>query len=439
MSTAQQKTGFSGWTNVVILFLCYFLVNGMMFYGFSVLFPAIIKAMNWARGDASIAHTLRSLLVGFSAPLVAIAIKRWGIKKTMMTGGVFAVSGLVLLGTATDHLWQWILFWGILCGIGMSGTGLVPLQTNLAFWFDKNRGLTMGLVTVGMSLAGIVTQPFFAWVINKSGSWQMGWLVAAGIAFVGMIGILWLKNKPADYGQYPDGISPDQAKEYAASGRKVIRTYRSAKPWVLKHAIRTPVLWYMIFMFSMAMVFIYFMVTHVVLHLTDLSYSRIQAAYALSAFAMGSGITRVLMGWLADRIEPRWILSGLFTALILGLIGVWQVPSMTVLVMSMFLCGFCCSASLVVVPTMCANYYGSDDFAAINSFMLPFQIGTSSLVPVIAGYVHDSQKSYDAVFMAMLVFCILSIVGALLSTPPERKEGDQVSALEKFTLRTEKS
>lgn len=420
--SAKQKTEFFGWTNVAVLFLCYFLVNGMMFYGFSVLFPAMIKAMHWARGDASVAHTIRALFIGVTAPLIAIAVNRMGIKKTILSGGAFAVAGLVLLGTATDKLWQWTLFWGFICGIGMAGTGLVPIQTSLAFWFNKNRGLTMGLVTVGMSLAGIVTQPFFTWVINATGSWQMGWLAGAGIAFIGLIGILWLKSKPSEYGQYQDGISPEQAEAYAAAGRKIIRTYRTSKPWVLKQAIKTPVLWYMILMFSMVMVVIYFIVSHGVLHFTDLKYTRMQAAYALSAFALGSGITRVLMGWLSDFVEPRWILLGLFTGLVGGLIGIWQVPSLTLLVFSSFISGFCCSAVLVVVPTMAANYYGAEDFAAINSFMLPFQIGSSALIPLIAGYVHDVQKSYDAVFIGMLVLCGASILSALLSSPPAQKE-----------------
>ena len=48
--TVQQKTGFSGWTNVVILFFCYFLLYGIIFYGFSVMFPAMIKAMKWGTG-----------------------------------------------------------------------------------------------------------------------------------------------------------------------------------------------------------------------------------------------------------------------------------------------------------------------------------------------------------------------------------------------------
>ena len=420
--TTQQKTGFSGWTNVVILFICYFLLYGIVFYGFSVMFPAMIKAMKWARGDASIAQTVRGLMVGFAAPLVAVMINRWGSKNTLLTGGTLCIIGLVLLGTMTDKLWTWILFWGIFCGIGLSAAGLMPIQTNLTFWFSRNRGVTIGIVTAGASLGGVVAQPLFTWIIKESGSWQAGWIAAAGIAFVGMIGILWLKNKPADYGEHPDGISPEQAKESAAAGKKVIRTYRTAHTWSLKEATKTTALWYLLIMYTMTMLPIYLMLSHGVLHLTDLGYSRMQAAYTLSFIALGGGIVRVPVGWLVDRVEPRWIVVILFLGYIAATLILWQAPSMTVIIVSAFALGFCCGGGMVAVPTMIGNYFAPASFASISGFMFPFQIGIGALVPVFAGYTYDFQKTYDMAFIVIAILCAVAALSGFLAKPPARKD-----------------
>ena len=67
-SPNMEKQPFYGWSNVVICFLCYFLVYGIVFYGFSVIFPAMVKAMGWKRGDASIAQTIRVLVMGLRLP-----------------------------------------------------------------------------------------------------------------------------------------------------------------------------------------------------------------------------------------------------------------------------------------------------------------------------------------------------------------------------------
>ena len=70
----KKTSGFYGWKNVTVMFLIYMLALGLVFYGFSAIFPAMIKAMNWNRGTASIAHTITMLLSGFIIPLVAISI-----------------------------------------------------------------------------------------------------------------------------------------------------------------------------------------------------------------------------------------------------------------------------------------------------------------------------------------------------------------------------
>ena len=59
---------FYGWSNVGLLFVIYLSAMGMVFYGFSVIFPSMVQEMGWGRGEAAFAHTLRALLLGFTAP-----------------------------------------------------------------------------------------------------------------------------------------------------------------------------------------------------------------------------------------------------------------------------------------------------------------------------------------------------------------------------------
>ena len=92
----QRSTGFFGWTNALLLFFIYGAVYGFVFYGFTVVFPEMIRAQGWSRGDASVAHTLRAFSLGVLAPLVAVAVGKLGAKRTMIAGLSF---GVVVLGT----------------------------------------------------------------------------------------------------------------------------------------------------------------------------------------------------------------------------------------------------------------------------------------------------------------------------------------------------
>ena len=418
---ARQKAGFYGWRNVILLFISYAFLYATILYSFSVIFPAMIKAMGWARGDASIAQTIRTLLMGFLAPLVAYFINRRGTRFTILLGGSVMLVGCLLLGTVTDQLWLFILFWGLIVGFGNSCCQAIPYNTNMTYWFIKRRSLAISIVLTGGAVGGLLILPFITWVITKAGSWKSGWLAVAGVLFIGTVVILWLKDKPADYGQYPDGISPEETKAAEAAGsKKKARTYHTTETWTVKEAARTRSLWFLILTYTSFSVILSFAVAHGVLHITDIGYTRMQAAYAISLIPMIGGIGRIPLGYLADIIEPRIILIGIMIAISFSVWGLWKAPSLTVLCVATSLYGLGMGAGIVLVPTMIGNYYSPPAFAGINGFMFPIQIGLTAVVPLASGYLFDFQKSYDLVLIVFLVMCIASVIGLFFAKPPKK-------------------
>lgn len=420
----QQKPGFYGWWNVVILFLSYCLLYGFVFYGYSVVFPVMIKATKWARGDASIALTIRVFLIGFGAPAVAYMIKRWSVRTTMLIGGFLTVAGMVLLGTVVDQIWEWTILWGLVVGFGVSAAGLLSFQTNITFWFSKNRGMAIGLVSAGAALGGFAAQPLFTAIMGSYGSWKVGWLSAGVLALLGTVVIFWLKDKPADYGQYPDGISPEKAKSLASAGKRATAwTYRTSETWTLQEAIRTRVLWFIILMYALVLLPLYLVTAHGVLHLTDLKYSSMQAAYVISAVLLGAGVSRFPIGWLADYVEARWISAVMFACMFVTIFVIWKAPSFNALIVCGFLFGFCYGARFALMPTMIGNYFGPAAFAPINGFLYPFSFGAGALVPMVAGYIYDINKSYDLAYIVILALIAASMMAAVLSAPPKKAQG----------------
>lgn len=417
-----ENEKFYGWRNVFICFLCYFLVYGVVFYGFSVVFPAMVKAMGWKRGDASIAQTIRALLVGFGSPVAGYMIGRWSVRTTLLSGGILIVVALVLIATVMTEVWQWSILWGVGVGFGLSLCGLVSVQSNTTYWFNKYRGTAMGIVMSGAAVGGFFAQPLFTWIMKQAGQWQIGWLAAAGVAVFGTLVALLLKNKPEDFGQHQDGISPEQAKKMAAAGkRSVARTYRTSEVFTLKEAIRTRQIWCLTVCTIMAVVPLYMILTHGVFHWTGQGLTTMQAAYVLSFNVLGGACGRFPAGWLGDQIEGRWLMTIEFILVACTTFVFWQAPSLTLLCVASFVFGFCYGAGLVLTPTLVGNYYGTKNFPSINSFMFPFQYGIASLVPIFAGYTFDYTKSYDIAWGTILVLGLIAVVSAFLLTPPKKK------------------
>jgi len=103
--TEEQKSGgFYGWINILILFFIYGSVYGFIFYGFTVVFPAMISAQGWGRGEAAMAHTLRAFSLGIFVLLLAVAIGKVGAKRTMIAGLFLGIIVMGMLGTVTSQL-----------------------------------------------------------------------------------------------------------------------------------------------------------------------------------------------------------------------------------------------------------------------------------------------------------------------------------------------
>ncbi|MDY6843884.1 MAG: MFS transporter [Thermodesulfobacteriota bacterium] len=417
MEAQVQKPGFYGWKNTMVLSFIYMIVSGIIFYGFSVIFPAMITEMGWRRGDAALAHTIRGILVGLLSPVAAFLINRFGGKKTITFGIIVLVVGLFLLGTAISKLWHWLLIWGFIMPFGFAFAGMLPTQAVVTHWFNIRRATVLGLVTTGAPLGGFIAQPFFTWLIQEFKMWQIGWVICGVFALLSLIAAMWIRNKPEELGQSPDGLISD---EITAGQEKVARTYRTTETWTLKETITCRSLWLGMLVNLGQLMALYLVMVHGVLHLTDLGYSKMQAASVISFIILGSGFARFPMGWLGDMIEPRWICSAAMAIMFFTFCGIWKAPTMTLLIVTGPVFGFCYGTIVVLIPAIVGNYWGPASFASTMGFIMPFMIALGAPVPVIAGYIADHFGTYDIAFITIGIIIALGAFLAIFITPPQK-------------------
>lgn len=73
---------------------------------------------------------------------------------TFVVGVVVQAAGIFLMSFSTQY-WQLLLTQGVLSGIG-AGIYFTPAISLVNTYFDKRRGLAVGLATTGNSLGGVV-------------------------------------------------------------------------------------------------------------------------------------------------------------------------------------------------------------------------------------------------------------------------------------------
>ncbi|MFO7963793.1 MAG: MFS transporter [Desulfobacterales bacterium] len=422
-SASQKHIPFYGWYNVLFLFLIYTATMGFLFYGFAVIFPAMVHAQGWGRGEAALAHTIRGLMVGFMAPLVALSIGRLGSANTIKIGLAAGVVALAFLGTLADRLWHWILLWGLIMPFTFSFGGVIPVQANATYWFHARRATAIGIIVTGAAIGGFIAAPVYTYLMKTTGTWRIGWLTACAFLLLALIISFWVRNKPEDLGQFPDGIAPDgDDPSIQQKSRYTARTFRTPVVWTLKEALRTPTP-YLYMLCLMAQTWALYIITvHGVLHLTDRGFAPMKAASVIGNLVLFSGFARFPIGLLGDRLEPRIISAIALAGMGLSLIFFWHPPeSFSFLLAAAAVYGFCFGATVVLFPTIIGNYFGPAAFAPITGFVTPFMILFGAPVPFIAGLIHDRLHSYDAAFIPIIVMVLISAVCCFIMTPPKKK------------------
>lgn len=417
MISQKQSGNFYGWINASLLFVVYFCTTGMVVYGFAAIFPAMIEALGWGRGEASIAHTLNTLLMGFLAPVMALSINRFGVKKTIIFGlGAMALA-LFLLGTITHQLWVWIILWGLVIPFGIAMGGLFSIQTILMHWFSGKRAMVLGFVMTSAPLAGFIAQPLFTWLILKTGSWQIGWLSAGCFVVLALILMFFVVNKPEDLNQHPDGLNPAESMSVQTRPIKAAKTFHTSRVWTFREILKTPSFWFITILSAVHMMPVLMMMTHGILHCTDLGFSRMQAASVISAILLGSSVARFPMGWLGDRIEPRWISTMAYAIMVVAYFFIWQAPSLSVLMVMGFIFGLTYGTILVMMPTLYGNYFGPENYANIMGFVFPLTTIFGALVPTGAGYAQEKMGNYDLAFVVILTVLLIGMISSALAKP----------------------
>lgn len=424
MSEAPQPNHmkFFGWINITLLFAIYGSIYGFIFYGFTFVFPEMIKAMSWARGDAAFAHTLRAFSLGAFAPLVAISVDKFGAKRNIIAGLVLGIAVMTTLGAVTSQLWHWIVLWGIIMPISFAFGGAIPIQTMVTFWFNIKRGTALGIVLTASAVAGFFVGPFYTFIMQQTGTWRTGWLTAGGFCAVALVLAFFIKNKPEDVGQFPDGIDPEKSSE-TTGPVKTAKTFRTSESWTFKEVLRTRV----IYLIGICMIAqgsaLYLLTTHGVLHLTDIGFTRMQAASILGNLVLFSGFARFPMGYLGDKIEPRWIITIAMAGMAITLLGIWKPPgNFVVLLLCSGIFGFSFGAMVPMFPALIGNYFGAKVFASLTGFLSPVMVVFSAPVPMVAGIIFDKLDSYDIAFIYVTILIGVAVLCGTFLAPPKKSK-----------------
>jgi MFS family permease len=362
---------------------------------FGVFLKPLSQEFGWSRTQISLAFSLSTLALTGAVPLVGRLVDQWGARKVIMPAVVLFGLGVFSLAFLTAHLWHFYAVYFFL-GVVSSGKGPVPYTKVLTRWFDRKRGLTLGVALAGISLGAFIMPPLAQALITGVG-WHRAYMVLGLLAMVitlPIVGVL-LTESPQAMGLRPDGTTGPQARAAARQGQEPGLSGREA--W------HTGTFWLLVGAFFLLAVSFHGQLIHLVPLLTDRGVSAPRAALAVSVGAVGSLLGRLGTGYLLDRFFAPTVAIWFFCAAAFGSFLLWSGVAGGGAMVAVVSMGLAQGAEFDLMAYTVSRYFGLRAFAEIYSYTFAaFTLG-GVIGPLVMGASFDATGSYSLVLGGFVV------------------------------------
>jgi MFS family permease len=285
---------FYGWRVVLVSALGLFWGISIAVYSFSVFFKPLMQEFHAGRAAVSLAFTVQLFVGALSAAPAGWLIDRFGPRRMILIGT--AIFGLILVANRlfTASLTQ-LYFFYVLLGLSIHGVGPIPYGMVISHWFDRRRGLALGLTMLGIGV-GAVVMPFLAQTLIARFGWNTAYsILGASVLLIGWPTVAcFLKEKPGDLGLVCDGATATTSLTHDKGAR---HGFTACEAW------RSRDFWVMVCAFILVSASVQGCVVHMAAMLSDKGLSPHSAALGSSLIGAAVLIGRAGTGYLLDRFR----------------------------------------------------------------------------------------------------------------------------------------
>ncbi len=378
---------------------------------FGVFLKPLSQEFGWSRTQISLAFSLATLGVTVVVPFIGRLVDRFGARTVILPAVLFFGLSVLSRSFLSAHLWHFYVIY-LFMGVVGSGTTPVPYAKAISRWFDRKRGLALGLAVAALAASGSI-MPSLAQALIAAVGWRQAYvllgLMAMGVA-IPAVGLL-LKETPQMMGLEPDGETVGQAETFKP---------RSPERGLSFHETRhTGTFWLMVGAVFLMSARFHGYIIHLVPLLTDRGLSAQSAALTASLAGGAALIGRVGIGYLLDRLFAPHVAVWFFCGFALGIFLLWSGVVGGLVFVAVVLVGLGLGAELDVMPYMVSRYFGLRAFGEIySSTFAVFTLG-GVVSPLLMGAGFDATGSYSLV-LATFVIAALTAAGLMTQLGPYR-------------------
>jgi MFS family permease len=365
-------------------------------FAFGVFLKPITAELGVGRGLFSSALSLHALIGALSCPFFGWLLDRWGARRVMIPGVLvfaLAVAAYALL-RASPFAVTYAIF--AFAGLVSPAASPIPYAAVTAQWFDRQRGLALGIGMAGVGL-GVALMPQLAAVLIAHFGWRRAYIgLALAVLLLAFVPVALFVREPPGFA---GAVRRRREAAAALPGIAFVEAFGSRRFWALGIA------------FFFDVIAINGTLTHVVALLTDRGISLAAATAALSASGLALLLGRILSGWCLDRFRGPYVAAGFFVMPMIGIALLLGGAGGPIPVVGAVALGLGIGAEIDLMAFFVSRYFGLRDYARIYGLMFGlFGLGTG-LGPMLSGISFDRFHSYAPILLVyeamLLITCAI--------------------------------
>ena len=348
--------------------------------------------------------TIKSITMTIALLFTGKLIDKWGIRLLCIIAFVFAVIAAFVFSVSDNFIGLVIAY--TLMGIANGWGSTMPAQVLLKHWFVKKRGLAISIGVLGGSLTPVLLSAPFAFWISQLGFSASCRIIMIGLAVIGVIVTILIRDKPEDKSLLPYG--EDDVEDEKESKRQ------SHMVSIVKPLSKLAQVMLYIVVFLIGVEVWCGVGSTFVVAASGVGYSKVFVAGLVSVSTLCAALGKLGYGLLDDRFGTVFTNYIYFILLIVGHFSLAFMDGNSLLFpyIGAVLGGFAMTSFTMVAYPLWVSELSSDDgnFTKMLKNMQSIAAAAGIVCTPIAGIIADYVGGYGPVNMSIAIMMIIAMI-----------------------------
>ncbi len=410
---AKKVPFFYGWLIAPISIIAILGTSPGQTYMISVFNPRFLSDLGISLSQLSWAYMAGTFIASLPQSFLGKWIDKVGWRKMLII--ITILFSLACIYTSTvQNLFMLFIAFLLLRMLGQGALNLIGTNM-LAMWFKERLGTIAGVSGVVVSLIMGLIPIGTLTLINHVG-WRKAYIISGLIVLVVIlpIAIFIYISRPEDIGNNVDN------KQFTNDQKENILN-ETKEFFSLREAIRTPPFWILTSVASVWAAIATAITFNILPIFTGKGLSEMQAAATFTYLSVVVAITRIVGGYLADKIPLNYLtMLGVF-AYCGGTSALLLLPNSSVVIVYTLLAGTAQGLLNGVFSTVLVRYFGRENLGKIYGVVWTATAAGSSLGPLLMGLLFDNFGNYRISLMIFSGLLFILAIASFWATTPIKK------------------